>query len=397
LKTNKWLMFAVVYICSATVAVSQLKIPPIVPLIAASLNITVSRVGWLMALFTIAGIVLAIPGGSIMSKLGPKRLLIFLMGCVTIGNFLGAKANNFNLLLVSRSIEGIAFSMIMTVSIYIIQAIFSDGGAGLAVGIYNTFFPASSFLTLNTCRPIAAALGYSSLWVITGLLGCVCLILVGLMPAVPGTASETATGAMGFKLVAKNGRIWLLAASMGVVAFMMLVCLSTYPFWFENLYRLDADTANFYASLNGLAGIPCSIFAGMLVDKTKKPYLLYILGLAGLVITALTFDLLGPKTYPIHPLFSSLCGSVSMTTIFYLAPQLAVKPEYAGYCIAFVNQVYFMGDFASAPVILRVIEQWGFTAAKYLMTVITIIGVVLAVSQLVLAKISPAQSMDQPC
>lgn len=393
---NKWLMFAVVYFCAVTVSFAQLKIPPVMGLVAEGLNISMSQAGWLMSLFTLAGIILAIPGGLVMAKVGAKKLLILQMICLIIGNFLGAVAGNYVLMLIARAIEGFGFAMIILTSIYIINACFAGSKTGgTAMGLLNTFAPLGSFVTMNAGLPVAAALGYRGLWIIVGILAIVCLLLVIFVLKVPEPEAQTAGPAgdnarPSLTEAFKNTRIWILAFTMGILAFMAFVPLTTYPLWFQGFYGVEPQTANFYSSLNGLMGIPLCILIGILVDKTQRPVLILLIGMILMLVCAFTFDILsGPATYAGHALLSSLASGLGMTTVFYLAPRLAKQPQNIGYSISIVNQIYFIGVFLSTPVILSIIESSGFSAAKWFMVVITIISVVLAAIQKAMSGKAP--------
>ena len=105
---SKWFMFLVLFLSGVTVALSQLKVPPIMGLLSEQMNISLSEASWLMSIFTVGGIVFAIPGASIMNKLGPKKLLLCLMASLCVGNMLGGMTKVYHVLLLSRMIEGIA-------------------------------------------------------------------------------------------------------------------------------------------------------------------------------------------------------------------------------------------------------------------------------------------------
>lgn len=382
---NKWLMFMLVFICAVTVSLAQLKIPPVMGQVAQGLNITMSQAGWLMSLFTLAGIILAIPGGMIMAKVGAKKLLILQLICLIIGNFLGAAASSYAVMLIARAIEGFGFAMIILTGLYIINACFAGSkSGGTAMGLFNIFAPLGFFIAMNGGLPVANALGYRGLWIVVAVLAIVCLILVVALLKVPelkahaGAPVET-LAKPSLAEAAKNGRVWLLAFIMGLLAFMAFVPLTTYPIWFMQFYNVEPAAANFYSSFNGLIGIPLGVVVGIMVDKTQRPVLILLLGMVVMLICAFTFDILsGPGTFITHALATSLFSGLGFTCVFFLAPRLAKQPQNIGYSISIVNQIYYIGVFLSTPVIISIIESSGFHAAKWFMVVICVIATVLA-------------------
>ena len=83
---NRTLMFLIIYLAATTVSLSQLKVIPIMNDIAQNMGIAINNVSWLMSVFTVAGIILAIPGAAILQKTGPKRLFMILMLALILGN-----------------------------------------------------------------------------------------------------------------------------------------------------------------------------------------------------------------------------------------------------------------------------------------------------------------------
>lgn len=383
---NKWSMFGILFFCAITVAISQLKVPPIMGMISDSMNISLSQASWLMSIFTVAGIILAIPSATIMNKLGPKKLLLSLMMSLLIGNVLGGLTNHYSVLLISRAIEGIAFAMIILVGVAMIKGWFGEK-AGSAMGMFNTFAALGSFVMMNVGLSITSSLGLKSLWFITAGMSVICFILVWFFIQVPEEEHEDNKQEKPSLIEAmKNSRLWSVALARGCVAFVLFTFVTTYPQLFMGFYGLDAGTANFYAGLNGLFGIPCCILCGIIVDKTGKPLLTALLGFIGLIGTSYMATILGPSTYILHTLLVAIFGGFTITALFCIAPAIAKKPSLIGYTVAIMNLFYYIGVFACGPVILGTAEQASWQVATYILMGISLVGVLLVLGLMISPK-----------
>lgn len=281
-KNNKWLMFLILLISAITVGVSQLKIAAVMQDVAAALGVSTTQAALLMSVFTIAGIVLAIPGAAIQDKMGPKNLLLLLMACLAAGNVLGAVSGSFAVVVVSRIIEGISYAMIIMVGVTMINTWFADGGASTATGIFNTFAAVANFIAMNASIPIMKTMGLKSLWWVVAGLSALCLVLVAMFIQAPRAASEggdNSKATIGEAMA--NLRVDVLSLAMFCIAFVLFGFITCYPQLFQGYYGLTAETANFYSSLNGLFGIPFCILCGVLVEKTGKPFVIAIIGAVG--------------------------------------------------------------------------------------------------------------------
>lgn len=369
MKKNPWFRFLILQCCAVTVSVSQLKVSAVMEQVAQGFSISMGAAAGLMSFFTVAGIVLAIPGAALMERMGAKRLLLLLMACLFAGNAVGAVAGAYPLLMAGRLLEGVAYAMIIMVGIDLINTWFPHGGAGTATGIFNTFAAVGNFITLNGALMVVKRWNVRTLWWIGAALAAVDLILVlAFIPAekpIPdrsrdrendGNTAASSTGAM-VREAFRDKRLMSLGAAQMLMAFILFGFITCYPLLFTGYYHLAPEKANFYSSLNGLFGIPACIVCGILAEKTGNPCRAAMVGAVGTVIAGLTMLILTPGTYVVHVLASAVFpGGLVMTSIFCMVPAIAKRKESVGYYMAVVNLLYYTGVFFATPVMVKLME-----------------------------------------
>lgn len=369
MKKNPWFRFLILQCCAVTVSVSQLKVSAVMEQVAQGFSISMGAAAGLMSFFTVAGIVLAIPGAALMERLGAKRLLLLLMACLFAGNAVGAVAGAYPLLMAGRLLEGVAYAMIIMVGIDLINTWFPHGGAGTATGIFNTFAAVGNFITLNGALMVVKRWNVRTLWWIGAALAAVDLILVlAFIPAekpIPdrsrnrendGNTAASSTGAM-VREAFRDKRLMSLGAAQMLMAFILFGFITCYPLLFTGYYHLAPEKANFYSSLNGLFGIPACIVCGILAEKTGNPCRVAMAGAVGTVIAGFTMLILTPGTYVVHVLASAVFpGGLVMTSIFCMVPAIAKRKESVGYYMAVVNLLYYTGVFFATPVMVKLME-----------------------------------------
>lgn len=400
MKKNPWFRFLILQCCAVTVSVSQLKVSAVMEQVAQGFSISMGAAAGLMSFFTVAGIVLAIPGAALMERMGAKRLLLLLMACLFAGNAVGAVAGAYPLLMAGRLLEGVAYAMIIMVGIDLINTWFPHGGAGTATGIFNTFAAVGNFITLNGALMVVKRWNVRTLWWIGAALAAVDLILVlAFIPAsnepIPdrsrnrendGNTAASSTGAM-VREAFRDKRLMSLGVAQMLMAFILFGFITCYPLLFTGYYHLAPEKANFYSSLNGLFGIPACIVCGILAEKTGNPCRVAMAGAVGTVIAGFTMLILNPETYVVHVLASAVFpGGLVMTSIFCMVPAIAKRKESVGYYMAVVNLLYYTGVFFATLVMVKLMEvSWPAAAGT--------VAVMAAVSLVFLfhSKVHPAK------
>lgn len=369
MKKNPWFRFLILQCCAVTVSVSQLKVSAVMEQVAQGFSISMGAAAGLMSFFTVAGIVLAIPGAALMERMGARRLLLLLMACLFAGNAVGAVAGAYPLLMAGRLLEGVAYAMIIMVGIDLINTWFPHGGAGTATGIFNTFAAVGNFITLNGALIVVKRWNVRTLWWIGAALAAVDLILVlAFIPEekpIPdrsrsrendGNTAASSTGAM-VREAFRDKRLMSLGVAQMLMAFILFGFITCYPLLFTGYYHLAPEKANFYSSLNGLFGIPACIVCGILAEKTGNPCRVAMAGAVGTVIAGFTMLVLTPGTYVVHVLASAVFpGGLVMTSIFCMVPAIAKRKESVGYYMAVVNLLYYTGVFFATPVMVKLME-----------------------------------------
>ncbi len=354
-----WGMFVVLMLCGVSVGLAQFKVTPVMALLADELGVSTTSAAWLMSIFTLAGILLSIPGAGIISKAGPKRTLLFMLCMIIAGSLLGAVAPTFELMLASRVVEGVAAIFALPVGIEFIGRWFEGSKVGTATGIFMTATPVATFLMTSCGLPVANALGsVRSLWWITFAYALACLVLAAALLSEPlpnGSDLEPCqpAGGIGDALKAALGSkpLVLLCGAMFFLVVCLYALITCYPQLFV-YYGLSTEMSNLLTSLNGLIGIPMSVISGIIIGKTGEPHKVALVGAVGTFAVVATLPLLGDGTYALNVIGSAVFpGGIVMAPMFCLAPVLVGRLEHAPMGTCLINTFFYLGQLVSTPLI----------------------------------------------
>jgi predicted MFS family arabinose efflux permease len=240
-----------------------------------------------------------------------------------------------------------------------------------------------SIIAYNTAIPLSAANGLPFLWWAVLIYTAIVTVIVAAAIKAPKAAGAPADagpaappdGAPRLSEALGSGKIWLLALCQGCVAFVLFTYITIYPLIFQQIYNLDAVSANQYASFNGLFGIPFCILGGFIIARIKKPILLILACFVGLAVTCFITTRLGPPTYILHTLLSALFTGLIISAVLVVAPMSAKRPALIGYSIAIVNMIYFLGMFVGAPAVMGASASSGWGTASMILVAASLLGV----------------------
>ena len=118
-----------------------------------------SELGWLLSLISLMGAILGIVAGTLVSRVGPKHLLL-------LGMLVGASVSlwqssfpTFHIMLFSRFVEGASHLAIVVAAPTLITHLSSDRYRGAAMALWSTFFGVAFTLVAWLGMPIVSNTG----------------------------------------------------------------------------------------------------------------------------------------------------------------------------------------------------------------------------------------------
>ena len=373
--TYAWVILAVAYIASVAAPLSQSKIPPVMPVLMEAFNLSLTSTGLLMSVFAITGILLALPAGLILQRLGLKVTGLIATGCLVIGSVLGALATTSGMLLFSRSVEGVGMGLIAVAAPTAIAMWFPPQKQGTPMGIWATWAPLGSILMFVLAPWMAGAFGWRSIWWFSAAFALLAfglvLVFMRMPPGIP-TVSQLADKAAREKLLdvkhaLANRDIWYLAALFGLFN-LSLTAVSTYlPTFLTTLRGYTMNSAAFTASLPMIAVMIFAPLAGILSDKIGSRKMLFTWPLLAIaVLIPLPFQV-SNALIPIMMILNGLIVGAVPTAVFSAAPEIMRKPELAGLGLGVISLGQSLGMFIGPILFGGLVEQFNWTAASLAM------------------------------
>jgi predicted MFS family arabinose efflux permease len=378
-KRTAWLVMVTAFLAGVAVTVNQFKVPPVLPTLLSTFGLDLAAGGWLMSVFSVAGILLSLPVALVLGRAGLKRAGLVALGCTAAGSVVGALAPGPAVLLAGRAIEGVGVSIIAVVSPALISLWFEPRARGLPMGIWAAWVPLGSVIVLNIAPLLQPALGWRSIWWFGALFALAAMLLFALFVREPQASGDRGRTPLATTQALANPAAWLLALTFGAFAFGQLAYATWAPVYLAENLALATSTASFSTSLLFVAGIVANVSAGWLMNRMP-----HRAGLpaGAMAITAVllwwSFRLASPGAVAPYMLALGFVSNLLPTAVFTLAPEAVKRPEAIGLAMAAINVVSNAGLFLGPPVLGAVVAGGRWAAGGDVLVVATAAGLVAA-------------------
>jgi MFS family permease len=377
-----WAVFVVCFFASLIGPVNQFKVPPLASHLIPSFHLITATgepdlvaFGWLMSVFGLIGLILALPTLFIVRKLGLKATILVSVACNAIGALIGVLTDSFSVLLLSRIIEGIGIGLVGVAAATAITIWFPPNRRGLPLGIWAVFMPLGMILMFNGAPSLAAALGsWQSIWWIIIICSVVIFILFAIFFKLPADGSEeevTITATVGQCMASlKNKNIWFLGLAFFFFTFCMLGVWNTYYNTFLEEaqpigWGMSAVTAAALTSVLTWITLPLQPLMGFINDRVNKRKIFlvgaFILCIIGSIF-AWTAGNIGFLW--LFLIIAGIGGAVDGAAVRPMAPEV-MPPTALGATMGMVVLQFFMnaGAAVGSPVFAAVQQASGWTVA----------------------------------
>ncbi len=379
---NKAVLNAVIAILAGiAVAASMYKVSAVTGLIMTDLQIDNRQCGWLVSIVTLLGLILALPAGGIMMKVGAKKLGIFSLVCSLLSNIFGFKASTFTVLLLSRLLEGFSFGLISVASPAIINMWFSEQKRGVPMAIWSCWIGLGLFISLKGANVLVDVNDISSwrnLWVACAV---IVLIIIGLFALFIKEKKQETVDVEAkpgqFWEGIKSKKAWRLSLIFASFSFCLTAFMTFGAAYCEQL-GFSAQEANSCVSVLSLGMFAGGFSMGLILNRSKNRERWLIVSMILLVgCSSVIFEF--PKAVAvIYMAFTGFIMQMTPAIIFAVAPNAASSEETVGVAMAIVTIGSSVGGFG-AVVIGTVIDLGGYHAATLVMLAAALIGLAGAV------------------
>jgi MFS family permease len=358
-------VLVVLLLFSIAAPLNQFKVPPIMPVLMASLKISVGQAGLLMSVYAITGLVLALPAGLIFQVAGYRLTSLLAGGSIVVGAAWGALSADMTGLLISRVIEGIGTSFMAVLAPAVIAMWFRPERRGAAMGVWSGWVPIGSTVMLIVAPLLTRAGSWQTVWWFGGIyaLAATVLALTLVRPTSDGAgrgapaARTDAPPVLSTAQVLRHRDLWLLSLAFGCFNMVVLAVVSYLPTFLNLVRGLSLPQAGLLASISSMVSIVSGPASGVLSDRIgsrKRPYLAGLLLMA--VAMPLTIVLAPPGALLILFIAQGLALGLVPTNIFSAGVEAAGGERRGGLAMGII-MVGQNAGFLLGPVIFGALVE----------------------------------------
>jgi MFS family permease len=389
-----WVVTIVIWLSGICMPLNMLKVSILSPVIMSAFNVGVDGIGWIMAVFYVVGVVLAIPGAFIVSKLGCRTTLIMSLVCGIIGGLIGYFAQDVAVFMVSRVIEGIGFGLIGTAAVPAISSWFPPSRRGLPLGVWAIYVTVAFLVGPPLFSGIYTQTGdYHVVWLVCLIINVVILIVLVLFYRNPTftfdenenivfSAQSTPILSKPMRLgrVLKTPSVWLI----GLIFFCeevpflgMSNFLTTYA---VTATEIPLTTMSLIISSMAIVGCIMNPLSGRISDKIgSNKKLMVISCIGGTIYACLVFQATTVAEFIPVIICNALAGGIIPTMIWSATPKVVQHPEDIPAASAVVLLFQQLAAFLGSRVLGVAVASFGSFAfvGQYFMAPLFAIGLII--------------------
>lgn len=383
-----WVVLIAIYLATLAAPLNQTKVSPVLPFLRDTFSMNYSTAGWLISIFSVMAIVLALPAGFILQKIGIKITGLISVGSLAIGSALGAMAGGAGLLFFGRFVEGIGMGLIMVAAPAAISIWFPAEKRGLPMGLWASSVGVGIIAALNLAPKLKEAYNWQAIWWAGSAFSAIAFVLFAILfrmpkkdeirqsPAQPlpegaGDKSVSLTKAMA------NSSLWMIAISFAMYNLTVMAWNNFYPDFLQTKRGFSPEDAGFTTSLLMMAGIFAGPIAGFISDRIGSRKMVILVPYVILTLLFLfPFTTTGWLISGVMILAGITVGAIA-PVILAAVPEIMKKPETIGIGMGVAALCQNLGMFVGPALFGALLEITPWATAGYLMIPLCAIGVIV--------------------
>ncbi len=347
------MMLILAFLSSLTLHLLLFSYSQLKEAIQVEMHLSYAEVGFIFSISVLALILLRIPWGLVIDRVGSKISLGAALTLMGVFGFLRGFAGDYAVLLLFQLFLGVGFAAIMPSMSKIASAWFPPRRAGFAIGVALSGFAVGDIIGLSATPYLLTWLGtwrnvflVYGFWAVLLAVGWWVMAKENEIHNVPNGNIEYSNSSIrkNFQALLRVKQVWLLTG----LYFCSSVCYDTFLLWLPSI--LDAQgvsltTAGFVTSMLPLGFIFASFVVGSMSDRIglRKPFILVLGLVAGPVVYA-AGTLLGPWVW-LFAFILGLCSIGVLTLVVTMPVEHRQTAMFVGSAVGIISSFGNLGSF----------------------------------------------------
>src|SRR3954470_520953 len=158
---NRWSVLAVLFFIRTTMAVQFQSVAAIAPLLSADFDVSLADIGILVGLYSVPGVVLALPGGAIGQRFGDKNTVVLGLILMMAGSCIMALSTSWGGQISGRLVAGVGGVLMSVLMTKMVADWFIGKELSTAMAIFVNSWPVGIAISLLAAPTIAMLYGAS--------------------------------------------------------------------------------------------------------------------------------------------------------------------------------------------------------------------------------------------
>jgi MFS family permease len=389
-----WIVALATIFAGVALALVQNKVAPCMTTLMEAFDIDMAQAGWLSSLFSLVGIVMAIPASLVLNRLGSKKSGIWALICALAGSLIGVFTDSAAVLMASRVIEGIGVGLIAVIGPSLIAMWFPEAKRGLPMSIWGAYQMGAQAAMFFLGGILTTNFGWQGMWwfaFAVSLLALVFYILCVKSPRPEDSYADVENSDVSLVEGMKSKSAWLLSLvtmlfSLGCFGFVNWIATC----WADT-FSWSEGQANMWVGYFSIGGVIAAIIIGALLNKVKNRRRFGMIALVAYgAISLIGMIMPNPLFIVGFVVVYAFADAGFPCVLWTMTAQSVEKSEFVGIALGIVCIGFNLGVLLGPPIIGGVVEAFGWNVGA-----VTICGVcLLATAALKFVKIYHADGAN---
>ena len=376
-----WIVALATIFAGIALALVQNKVAPCMTTLQSAFGIDMATAGWLSSLFSLVGIVMAIPASIVLNKLGPKKGGIIALICAVVGSIIGVMTVSIPVLMASRVVEGIGVGLMSVIGPSIIAMWFPETKRGLPMSIWAAYQMGAQAIMFFLGGVLTTNFGWQGMWWF-GLAACVVALVFYVLcvksPRPEDSYADVESEDVSLAEGMRSPYAWIMSAVT------MLFCIGCFGFvnWiatcWSQIFSMSEGDANMWVGYFSLGGVVAAVIVGALLNKIRNRKLFGAIALALFgVVSVWGMNMGNPMFLLPFVIIYPFVDASFPCVLWTMTAQTVKKPELAGVALGVVSIGFNLGILLGPPIIGAVVDAAGWTVASWVILAVCVAAAAL--------------------